>query len=253
MIVRDVRGPDEAVLVEELQIVTWGRNEREVVPRGILIATQMQGGLLAGAFDGDEMIGFVLGFPTSRAHVQHSHMLAVTPEARGRGVALALKRYQREWCLARGVEAVEWTFDPLRGVNAHFNLHRLGATVRRYLPHLYGEMSGINAGVDSDRVLASWNLASPHVKDAVTGSRARPEAGGVLVNERAPHAFDRSALGPRLLVRIPEDFGAVLREDRGLARAWRQHGRDVLTHLFEEGYAITDFSREANAHVLTRV
>ncbi|PYE56545.1 GNAT family N-acetyltransferase [Deinococcus yavapaiensis] len=253
MIVREVRGPDEAVLVEELQIVTWGRNEREVVPRGMLIATQMQGGLLAGAFEEGEMIGFVLGFPTSRSTVQHSHMLAVTPAARGRGVALALKRYQREWCLERGIDIVEWTFDPLRVVNAHFNLHRLGATVRRYLPHLYGEMSGINAGVDSDRVLASWNLVSEHVERAVRGERPRPGGLGVVINEDAPHGFDRATLGPRLLVRIPEDFGEIVREDREAARAWRRHGRDVLSHLFEEGYAITDFSREANAHVLTRV
>ncbi len=73
-------------------------------------------------------------------------MLGVLEAYRGTGAALFLKRFQRDWCLSHGVRKVVWTFDPLRGVNANFNLRKLGATARTYLPDHYGPMSGINAG-----------------------------------------------------------------------------------------------------------
>ena len=39
---------------------------------------------------------------------------------------------------ARGIDRVEWTFDPLEIKNAYFNLMRLGAVVRRLIPNCYG-------------------------------------------------------------------------------------------------------------------
>ncbi|MER3602980.1 MAG: GNAT family N-acetyltransferase, partial [Thermus sp.] len=37
--------------VVELQKAIWGRDDRDLVPRGLLIAIQNEGGLVAGAFD----------------------------------------------------------------------------------------------------------------------------------------------------------------------------------------------------------
>jgi predicted GNAT superfamily acetyltransferase len=86
-----------------------------------------------------------------------------------------LKLYQRDWCLARGIGHVRWTFDPLRTVNATLNIHRLGATSATYLPDYYGEMAGINQGLASDRLLVDWDLAAPVVA-ALAVDRCRPLA-----------------------------------------------------------------------------
>ncbi|AFZ69060.1 GNAT family N-acetyltransferase [Deinococcus peraridilitoris] len=252
--VRELRGASEAIQVEELQLATWGRHERDVVPRGILVALQLQGGLLAGAFHGTEMIGFVLGFPTRDPAVQHSHMLAVTPGQRKSGAALALKSFQRTWCLERGITRVVWTFDPLRGLNANFNLCKLGAVIRHYYPDLYGPMSGINAGVPSDRVLAEWELRSASVESALSGQLPVVNAQELpLINPAAPTAFMTHLSAPRLGFQIPPDYGELLTQELALAQEWRRHGRDALQCYFAAGYAIRGFCRTPrNLYVLER-
>ena len=45
---------------------------------------------------------------------------------------------QREDALARGIELIEWTFDPLEIKNAYLNLEKLGAIARRYNINQYG-------------------------------------------------------------------------------------------------------------------
>ena len=63
----------------------------------------------------------------------HSHMLGVLPAYRNTGLGRRLKLEQREDALARGIDLIEWTFDPLELKNAFFNIERLGAIVRRYV------------------------------------------------------------------------------------------------------------------------
>jgi len=45
---------------------------------------------------------------------------------------------QRDDAVARGIDLIEWTFDPLEIGNAFFNIERLGAIVRRYVRNQYG-------------------------------------------------------------------------------------------------------------------
>src|SRR5262249_490533 len=68
--------------------------------------------------------------------------------------------------LARGIDLIEWTFDPLQVNNAYFNLVRLGAVVRRYLPDVYGRTtSHLHSGLPTDRLVAEWWLRSSHLRD----------------------------------------------------------------------------------------
>ena len=58
---------------------------------------------------------------------------ACCPSIATRGIGRRLKLRQREDALARGIDLIEWTFDPLELKNAFFNIERLGAIVRRYV------------------------------------------------------------------------------------------------------------------------
>jgi predicted GNAT superfamily acetyltransferase len=49
-----------------------------------------------------------------------------------------LKLLQREEALDRGIELIEWTFDPLEIKNAYLNIEKLGAIARRYNINQYG-------------------------------------------------------------------------------------------------------------------
>ncbi|MEZ0349033.1 MAG: GNAT family N-acetyltransferase [Thermus sp.] len=254
--VRELRGPAEMEEVVALQEAIWGRDARDLVPRGLLIAAQDEGGLVAGAFVEGKLVGFVFGFPTEDPTRHHSHMLGVLEAHRGTGAALLLKRFQRDWCLARGVRRVVWTFDPLRGVNANFNLRKLGATAKTYLPDHYGPMTGINAGAPSDRLLAEWELLSPRVYERIYApppseeAEALPQANRVEGEAPVEARLDLEAL--RLLFQIPEDWGRILREDPALALQWREHSRQVLGHYFARGYVAVDFLRHPNRYVLAK-
>lgn len=210
---------------------------------------------MAGAFAEGRMVGFVFGFPTKDPALHHSHMLGVLEAYRGTGAALLLKRFQRDWCLARGVRRVVWTFDPMRGVNANFNLRKLGATAKTYLPDHYGPMSGINAGAPSDRLLAEWDLLSERVYARLYAPRpsprwrASPRRTGW--RGRCPSG-EAGRRAERLLFQIPEDWGRILREDPALALKWREHSRLVLPHYFARGYRLVDLVRHPNRYVLAK-
>jgi hypothetical protein len=114
-------------------------------------------------------LGAALGFLgwAGGLHV-HSHMNAVDPSARGRGIGVALKLRQRAICLEHGIDEVRWTYDPLIRRNARMNLVRLGAEVIAYHPDFYGELrDAISGGDRSDRFEVRWRLTSTRVATAL--------------------------------------------------------------------------------------
>lgn len=168
--IRELKGMAEFRQAEGLQGEVWGRGDTPD-PADLMMVIQAEGGLVAGAFLGDRLVGYVFGFPTRDPGIQHSHRLAVVPDMRGRGLGADLKWYQRKWCLARGITHIRWTFDPSRITNARLNLNRLGGRSSTYLVDYYGEMGGINSGLPSDRLLVDWRLDDPLVEQRLNGER----------------------------------------------------------------------------------
>lgn len=241
--------------VEDLQQVIWGTSEREIVPAHQLLAIVAAGGVVLGAFLPDgRMIGFCYGFVGRREGrpLFYSHMAGVLAEYRGREVGFQLKRAQREAALARGLDWMVWTFDPLQGTNAYFNLHRLGVRAERYLVNYYGEMADdLNRGVDSDRLEVDWALNSPDVVRRLQAARPEPPAdiagvSAILAASGDPPrpVFPAAAPeAPSVLLGVPSDFSALRRSDLGLAREWRIQARAAFQRCFARGYVAVDFVR----------
>ncbi len=154
-----------------LQRQIWGFEDIDLVPPRLFVVATKIGGQVLGAFDGERMVGFCIALPgwrhdgadDPRAYL-HSHMLGVLPEYRNAGIGRAIKLAQREEALARGIDLVEWTFDPLELKNAQFNIERLGAIVRRYVRNQYGiTTSPLHGGLPTDRCVAEWWLRAPRV------------------------------------------------------------------------------------------
>ena len=229
---RDLSGMAEMRLAEDLQRQVWGEGDLPD-PADLMMVIQAEGGLVGGAFADGQLLGYIFGFPTREPKVQHSHRLAVAPQARGLGLGARLKLYQRDWCLARGISHVRWTFDPLRALNATLNIARLGAQSDTYLEDYYGEMAGINSGMASDRLLVDWDLAS-----APVAALARGEAAAGL---------DASPLG----LALPEDIEALAAQDAERAHAQRMALRAALQAGFAEGRRIVGFDRAARVYLLS--
>jgi predicted GNAT superfamily acetyltransferase len=160
MNIREIHGHEELRAVEELQKEVWGCSDLEVLPSIHMIAARAVGAILLGAFDGETLVGFVYGFPgfEEEHRVIHSDMLAVRETYRDRGTGRALKLAQRDHALARGIDRITWTFDPLQSRNAYLNLVRLGATADRYLRDFYGETTSPLHAHGTDRLWVTWHL-----------------------------------------------------------------------------------------------
>jgi len=77
-------------------------------------------------------------------------------------LGLRLKLAQRERTLAQGLDLIEWTYDPLQAVNAHFNFSKLGVVVEEYLVNVYGDSSSpLHAGAPTDRFVRSGGCGRP--------------------------------------------------------------------------------------------
>jgi predicted GNAT superfamily acetyltransferase len=168
----------------QLQREIWGEADLEVEPATLFVVVSQTGGQVLGAFDGPRLVGYTLALVGLRngAAYLHSHMTGVHSAFRDRGVGRSLKLFQREEALGRGIRLIEWTFDPLETRNAHFNLNRLGAVCRRYLPNLYGvTTSPLHRGLPTDRLVAEWFLDSPRVLAALAQEPAEPAAGPAAI------------------------------------------------------------------------
>lgn len=163
----------ELEAVEALVNETW-RNPTSEISVGMLRALSKSDNLVSGAYLDGTLVGACIGFLSGgeRAHL-HSHLAAVRPRQRARGIGFTLKLHQRAWALDRGIASVTWTFDPLVRRNARLNLARLGARPTEYLPDFYGTREdALNASVPTDRILVTWPLAD--ARTSLACARATP-------------------------------------------------------------------------------
>ncbi|MFO1140043.1 MAG: GNAT family N-acetyltransferase [Paracoccus sp. (in: a-proteobacteria)] len=232
---RELASLAELKQAEDVQRRVWGDGD---MPDNadLMLAIQHEGGLVAGAFRDGQMLGFLFAFPSATPGIQHSHRLAVLAQARGLRLGVRLKWYQRDWCLARAIRHVRWTFDPLRAVNAGLNVASLGGVADRYLNDYYGAMEGINAGLPSDRIMLDWHLESEGVAARAAGRATAPDM-------PAPDT-------PARIVPIPRDIDALMRDDPAAALRARMELRAALTESFAQGLRITGFDTGAAAYHL---
>jgi predicted GNAT superfamily acetyltransferase len=254
--------PEEMTAVEDLQRVVWPGPDIEVVPKDLLLAVVHNGGLAIGAFVGAVLVGVAFGFPGFYSTPDgprlkhHSHILAVHPDWRSKGIGFALKRAQWQIIRKQGLDRITWTYDPLLSRNAHLNITRLGAVCNTYLPSEYGVMlDGLNIGLPSDRFQVDWWLNTRRVERRLS-RRSRPTltlahyrlAEAALLEARmhhsplaSPPAEVPSLAETLLLVEIPSDFLALKAIDLALARDWRFYTREIFEKAFAAGYLVTDF------------
>ena len=186
----------------EVQLAVWGYSDGDLIPKRVFIVADRIGGQVIGAFDQDVLVGFAMALPGYRdgKPYLHSHMLAVLPEYRNAGLGRRLKLAQRDDALARGFDRMEWTFDPLEIKNAHLNIARLGAIVRRYIRDFYGPTtSPLQGGLPTDRLVAEWWLRSDAgATDSGRGQRGRRDGAACCCSRRHSGASRRPKRSPRL-------------------------------------------------------
>jgi predicted GNAT superfamily acetyltransferase len=226
--IRPLTERDDLKAAVRLQRQIWGFEDVDLIPLRVFVVAQKIGGQVFGAFDGTHLIGFCMAIPGLKPGGKtylHSHMLGVLPEYRDARVGRSLKLAQRDDALARGIELIEWTFDPLEIKNAFFNMERLGAVVRRYVLNQYGTTSSpLHGGLPTDRCIAEWWLASPRVKAILAGEK-----------------FERPAVETR--IEIPSEIATIRANEPECAREVQQKASDQFRAAFDQGLAVIGFEK----------
>jgi predicted GNAT superfamily acetyltransferase len=210
---------DEYERCVEIEHKVWGPTLS--VPSAVFVVAHHTGGQVILACDGATIVGFTLALAGIREGKPflHSHMTAVLPDYRDRGLGRSLKLFQREEALSRGIDVIEWTFDPLEIKNAHLNLNRLGAVARRLIPNAYGVThSAIHGDIPTDRLVAEWWIGSERVRSAI--------AGEVRVTQ-----------GPAERVSLPTNIADIRASDPASAERVQTAMRGQFLQAFSRRYA----------------
>ena len=205
----------------ELQRQIWGEADLEVEPVTMFVVAAHTGGQVLGAFENGRMIAYTLAIAGLQDHVPylHSHMTGVLSDYRDRGVGRMLKLFQREEALSRGIRLIQWTFDPLELRNAHFNLNRLGAISRQYLPNLYGTTtSPLHRGLATDRLLVEWRLDSSRAVVAIQSLAKEPVESPAMIE-------------------LPPELEHWQQENAPEVKKVQSRVREEFTRWFAKGYA----------------
>ena len=211
---------------------TWAMDAGTEVTPNLLQAMVHSGAYLSGAFVEGKCVGAAFAFPatTSGLHL-HSHMTAVLDGFRDQGIGSALKIDQWKWAKKNNYKEITWTFDPLVARNAKLNLTKLGVDISAYYPNFYGDMpDALNAGDESDRVMANWK---------------------VVGDQPVPRSFISNQSDLDMLIKIPEDIVAIRSKDKSENLKWRHKVREEFMRAFEKGGKVVGFS--ANNEYVVRV
>jgi predicted GNAT superfamily acetyltransferase len=223
--IQPLRKHEDLQEIVALQRIIWAYSDLEIDSQAMLTIASRFAGQVLGAFDQDHLIGFSFAVGVLESRRLHSHRVGVHPDYQNSGVGRMLKLAQRDDALKRGVDTIQWTFDPMQPRNAYFNIARLGGIAKTYIPNLYGiTTSPLHGGLPTDRLLIEWHLQSEHVRRILAGERPVPAQDVRTIYLAEP--IESS---------VRADEQAVIREQ--------------FLDCFNDGYSVCDFRKENGAYV----
>lgn len=270
--------PEECRQLVPIQIAAWQMEPEEAMPHHFFVSAIKTGSLIVGAYEGEKMVGFIYSFPSlafRRERPTHEmDMMAIYPEYQRQGVAQALfQGYFRELgphCAHWGMEPlVSGTFDPFLSHNAHIYVRKFGSIGAKFIPNMYGEMTGIYTGLRTDRFQTLFRPLGVHSQARMRGLPSDLdvdyEPDGRCINEIE---FENDL--PRLksvslemdsdvlFYKMPYDIALMKARDLPMAVDWQRRTAEAFERYINQGgWVMTDYLRQQspqrhNVYVLRR-
>lgn len=240
--------------VQSLDEIVW--NEQPI-PLHQIITSVQNGGLVLGAYIGEQLVGFSYSFPgfkNGKAYLC-SHMLGIHPQYQEIGIGAKLKLVQQQKAREMGYSLITWTYDPLECRNAFLNLTKLHSICSTYVENCYGEMvDDLNNGLPSDRFKVEWWIDSPYVKEQQSIQlKEQVSYFNIKTTEKnLPKLVDfaaslekvlRDQHTNQILVPVPAYFQQIKKTEFNLAVDWRLKTREIFQALFNSGFAVCALKR----------
>jgi predicted GNAT superfamily acetyltransferase len=228
--IRECETIDDFKQCIELERAVWNDEDLGIMPIRLYMISKACEAPTIGAFDGEgKIVGFVhtMLALVGKFVAYHSHLAAVQERLRHNDIGFRMKLAQRDHAIKAGIRLIFWTFDPLSSRNAHLNINKLGAIIRRYEENYYGEglSSVFDPDIPSDRVFAEWWVSSPHVQATLDGKRPEIEAS--------------------TKVAIPDDIVSVRSRAAAEHLRWRLQARAGFKDALATGQIVRGFRRDA--------
>lgn len=244
---RDLQHLEE---IGDIQNAVWKFGDRNVVPPNILAVVEETGGDLLEAFNlKGEPVAFTLTLATNEPGKQFLHMVGVDPNIQSRNVGLKIMQLEGAIARSKGVDVIEWTYDPLMGGNSNLYLSKLHAIPYKYTINKYGVVKNADTNEESrykdvptDRFTVKWNVGDEKVWKLATGE--------VKVDFfKTPEFWNGEGNPPdSFRVGVPFDFTVLTSEQMMEARqALRKICLRVMDH---DDFSNRDFVRGTHVPVI---
>ena len=252
--IKRITDADEIKKILPVISSAWGMPDLSAALKDTINAMRFHGGLVLAAYSGSKIIGMQFSFPGYRKGkvYLYSHMTGVSEDNKYSGVGRMLKLYQKEWALDHSFDLIAWTYDPVRSLNAYFNLAKLGAISRNLLHNFYGTMEdSLNRGIPTHRLVAEWWIKKDKFYPI-------PQHDEYAIIEKSGSPIFNYDLDERELkvitVGLPTDFSEIQKNDLSSAVRIKQSISSILEDLFSRGYIAFDFLKreETSSYVLIR-
>ena len=232
IVIRECTSTDDFQQCIELEREVWKDDDLGIMPIRLYMISKACNAPTIGAFEpSGRLVGFVHTMIAlmDKHIVYHSHLAAVREDLRHNDIGYKMKVAQRKHAVAAGVPLIIWTFDPLQSRNAHLNVNKLGAVIRRYEVNYYSEglSTVFDSDVPNDRVFAEWWVSSGHVESALAGNRPRLE-------------------NPAASVVIAGDINSVRARSVEEHLKWRLRVRDDFRSKLTKGLIVRGFERDGD-------
>jgi len=222
-----------------------------------LIHVQQSGGLLLGAGEADpqptgSLDGILIDLRSEVDGYSARHTVAwgVSPPLRNRGIGTNLRTIERRTLQRSNVDLVHWDTDPLRSIELHIALNKLGGILTGYERDMLGSTRDARApGLATDRVRCEWWIDAPRVISVLDQGYVLPHHNISLhemeiltkttILPSSMRGIIECAQQPTanyVLVEIPEDLDDLQARDHDAAIQWRLRSRDPVEQLFQLGY-----------------
>jgi len=225
----------------------FGSSDYDVTPPAMLRLQQTYGGCMLGAFQGEDLVGFVPAFACRHDHalILYSAGLSVDPSRQSAGIGAALMQAMGEYGREQGYQLIKWTTNVIDSRNLYLYLNKVRATAVKYRPAIYVGLSqgASEEGFDGDDLEFDWCLSkAPELADELPDDAASAEARAVTRTAQGEDGERRlvtTAERPEtdlVTVEVPWDGRRLDAIDRPAVTSWRRGLRQVLPGLFSAGF-----------------
>lgn len=247
LVIRSLTTIKELYQMQKVEAAVW---QMEPIPVHQTFTALNNGSIILGAYDGEEMVGFLYSFAGFDGGAPYlcSHMLGILPAYQTDGLGVKMKMKQAEIARQMGYQMITWTFDPLESRNAYLNLHKLGAIGAIYKANHYGSMDDeLNQGLPTDRIQILWDIKNNKANKTIPFDETkllldRNSEGYPMIKES--FYSQKVFTSDYLFMAIPVKFQDIKQMDFQLAKKWRMETRIVIQTLFGNGFLARDLIRD---------